>query len=223
MATIVAAPRPAAPRARATRPARSNRPIGPRPISILGFDLPMLPLKLFPSFLIQQICNAIEACHDFMVANGIQIATRYGEFSAVYDVFAPTQPYPRGCLRKFYDDRELRLALGWEIERLQQVKETYLDSIPLAERRETALLAAERIAQVYRELRRRHKAARARQIMQEELAAMQQQAAALAWCTRLVREGQALRARGETDMSDLLANRISPPMSIMVYLGEEME
>jgi hypothetical protein len=183
----------------------------------------MLPLKMFPYFLIQQICRAIEACHDFMIANGIQIATRYGEFSAVYDVFAPTQPYPRGSLRKFYDDRELALALGWEIERLQQVKETYLDSITLDERRETALLAAERIAQVYCELRRRHKAARARQMVQEELAAMQQQAAALAWCTRLVREGRERRARGETDVSDLLANRVSPPIPVMVYLGEERE
>jgi hypothetical protein len=156
-----------------------RRRVGPRPISILGLHLPMLPVKMFPYFVLEQVCAAIEACHQYMVEQGIELAIRYGRDSSVYDLDAPFAGYTRHWLR-WTSDEQLRRALGWEVERLQRVHETTLESITPAERAAMTLIAAERLAQVYRELRRRHKAAVARAWLQEELAAMQRHAEKLA-------------------------------------------
>ncbi len=197
-AAKAAPPPPAAPFPR--------RRVGPRPISILGLHLPMLPVKMFPYYVILQVCAAIEACHAYLVEQGIEMALRYGRASAIYDRDAPFAGYFSLRLRRFSDD-ELREALGWEVERMQRIYEMRVETITPYERQVTTLLAAERLTQVFREIRRRHKAAIARQWVQEELAAMRHHAEKLAWLTRLVREGRARRARGETNIDDLLANR----------------
>jgi hypothetical protein len=168
-----------------------RRRVGPRPISIMGLHLPMLSVKMLPYFVILQVCAAIEACHQYMVEQGIELAIRYGRDSSVYDLDAPFAAYTRRWLRRC-PDAELRRALGWEVERMQRIHETTLETITPYERRVSTLLAAERLTQIYREARRRHKAATARIWLHAELAAMQQHAEKLAEFWRL---GHAARQR----------------------------
>ncbi len=152
---------------------------GPKPISILGVHLPMLPVKLFPYFVILQVCAAIEACHHFMEEQGVMLSIRYGSKSSVYDVDAPWAGFTSFWLSGRTAE-ELRVQLGYEVERMQRIHETTLSTITPYERKVTTLITAYRLTQVYREIRKRHKAAVARAWLAEEVAAMQQHAERLA-------------------------------------------
>ncbi|HEY7126236.1 MAG TPA: hypothetical protein VH540_19995 [Ktedonobacterales bacterium] len=152
---------------------------GPRPISILGVHLPMLPVKMFPYFVILQVCAAIEACHRYMEEQGIMLSIRYGSKSSVYDIDAPWAAYTTFGLGR-QPDEKLRRLLGYEVERMQRIHETTLETITPYERQVTTLIAAHALTQVYREIRKRHKAAVARAWLQEELDAMRKHAERLA-------------------------------------------
>ena len=121
----------------------------------------MLPLKMFPYFVILLVCAAIEACHRYMMEQGIMLSLRYGSKSSVYDIDAPWAAYTTFWLGRQSDDK-LRRLLGYEVERMQRIHETTLETITPYERQVTTLIAAHRLTQVYREMRKRHKAAVAR-------------------------------------------------------------
>jgi hypothetical protein len=173
---------------------------GPRPISILGLHLPMLPVKMFPYFVLLQVCAAIEACHRYMQEQGIMLSIRYGCQSSVYDIDAPWATFTNYWLLRQSDER-LRLALGWEVERMQRMYETTLETITPYERQVTTLMTAQRLTQIYREIRKRHKAAVARAWLQEELEAMQRQA------ERLAEFWQAGGGRQGLRMQDVMARQ----------------
>jgi hypothetical protein len=93
------------------------------------------------------------------------------------------------------------------VERMQRMYETTLETITPYERQVTTLLAAERLTQVYREIRRRHKAATARVWLGEELAAMQQHAEKLAEFWRVGHLARLRRLQGAATRGGLLDNQ----------------
>ncbi len=74
----------------------------------------------------------------------------------------------RGILRQFGDDG-LLLLLGMEVERLLRIAQEHPSLVGQVEWTQATLAASEHVAKVYGELRRRHKAARARAMVQEAL------------------------------------------------------
>lgn len=77
-------------------------------------------------------------------------------------------PYDRRCLREL-EEMNLRWLWGIEIERLLQIVETAPSDIGERAWTLAVLGACHHLAQLYAELKRRHKAMRARAIIHEEL------------------------------------------------------
>ncbi len=126
------------------------------------------PKWVRPLFLQRWVAQAIVARLAWLEAHPHLATDRYGnESEPCWDTVAWAS-YDRRCLREHCDTTLLRL-FGMEVERLLRIVQEPPGLVGSWEWTLGALGASEHVALVYAELKRRHKAMRARSMLREEL------------------------------------------------------
>ena len=126
------------------------------------------PKWLRPLFLLRWVGQAVAARLAWLSEHPGARRYRYGKESIpCWDAVAWAS-YPRRCLRELREDTLLRI-FGMEVERLLRIAEESPLLAGTSDWTSAALGASEHLAQLYAELKRRHKAQRARAILCDEL------------------------------------------------------
>ncbi len=128
------------------------------------------PTWVRPLFLQRWVAQAITARLAWLEAHAELATDRYGNESEPCWEPVAWLSYDRRCLRDLCEET-LRWMVGMEVERLLRIAQEPPSLVGGMEWTQAALGASEHIAQVYAELKRRHKAMRARAIVREDLRA----------------------------------------------------
>lgn len=126
------------------------------------------PNWLRPLLLQRWVAQAIAARLAWMREHPERAAYRYGRESKPCWEAVSSVSYPRRCLRELCAETLLFL-FGMEVERLLRIMQEPPALVGDLDWTRATLGASEHVAQVYTELKRRHKARRARAILREEL------------------------------------------------------
>ena len=126
------------------------------------------PRWVRPLFLQRWVAQAITARLAWLEAHPALAADRYGAESKPCWEPVAWVSYERRCLRDLCEATLLRI-FGMEVERLLRIVQEPPGLVGSVEWTEAALGASEHVAQVYGELKRRHRAMQARAMLREEL------------------------------------------------------
>jgi hypothetical protein len=121
-----------------------------------------------PLFLQRWVAQAISARLVWLEAHPDLAADRHGHESTPCWEEVAWASYDRRCLRELAEATLLRI-FGMEVERLLRIVQEPPGLVGAWEWTLASLGASEHLAQLYAELKRRHRAARARAILREEL------------------------------------------------------
>ncbi|HLW03892.1 MAG TPA: hypothetical protein VKT82_34915 [Ktedonobacterales bacterium] len=125
----------------------------------------LAPQWVRPFFVQRWVGEAIAAR---LAANPATTAYRFGHDSDPDWEAAAWASYPRAILRQL-DEHLLLGIVGMEVERLLRIAQEHPGLVGQMEWTGAALSASEHLAQLYAELKRRHKAMQARALLREEL------------------------------------------------------
>ncbi|HLW03073.1 MAG TPA: hypothetical protein VKT82_30760 [Ktedonobacterales bacterium] len=123
------------------------------------------PRWVRPFFVQRWVGEAIAAR---LAANPATTAYRFGHDSDPDWDAAAWASYPRAILRQL-DEQTVLGIVGMEVERLLRIAQEHPGLVGQVEWTGAALSASEHLAQLYAELKRRHKAMQARALLREEL------------------------------------------------------